>query len=89
MCSEAPRKQPLSVAVLGVLLFTLVLGACGKKGDPLPPLRTVPLQTKDLTVSQQGSAIFLEMAPKLFFASVVEVPGLLRLCMTNWSSSRY
>jgi hypothetical protein len=62
MYSEAPSKPLLPHAALGLLLFALpLLGACGKKGDPLPPLRTVPIQTQDLAVSQQGSLIFLEM----------------------------
>lgn len=62
MCSEAPRnrRRPHRF-VLGLLLGALVFGACGKKGDPLPPLRTVPLQTSDLAVVQEGSLVLLEM----------------------------
>ncbi len=53
------RKDPV-VALL--LAATVTLVACGKKGDPLPPLRNVPLGTKDLTVRQQGRQILLDMA---------------------------
>lgn len=35
-------------------LFALFPVACGKKGDPLPPLSNVPMTTSDLTISQQG-----------------------------------
>ncbi len=44
------------------LAAALLLTACGKKGDPLPPLRNIPLTTTDLTVSQQGRQILLDMA---------------------------
>ena len=53
---------PLSrVVAVALLLAALVLSACGKKGDPLPPLRNVPLTISDLTVSQQGHQILLDM----------------------------
>jgi hypothetical protein len=37
----------------------LLLGGCGKKGPPLPPLRYVPAQTQDLAVAQRGDQILL------------------------------
>ena len=46
------------------LLLALLLGglvACGKKGDPLPPLRNIPAPTGDLDLRQQGRLILLEM----------------------------
>ncbi|MEO1083357.1 MAG: hypothetical protein AAFY88_03875, partial [Acidobacteriota bacterium] len=44
------------------LLAVLVLAAaCGKQGDPLPPLRTIPIVTKDLEVRQQGSSVLFEL----------------------------
>lgn len=47
---------------LAPMLAVLVLAAaCGKKGDPLPPLRTIPMVTKDLEVRQQGSSMLLEL----------------------------
>ena len=62
MCSESahPRLPVLRLS-LCALLLSLALGACGKKGDPLPPLRTVPMLTQDLTVTQQGRLILLEL----------------------------
>jgi len=36
-----------------VLLAALLAGACGKKGDPLPPLSSRPARTTDLAVAQQ------------------------------------
>lgn len=43
------------------LAFLALVVACGKQGDPLPPLRTVPKTTNDLTVRQQGGVLLLEM----------------------------
>ena len=47
-----------------LLLASIAIGAigCGKKGDPLPPLRNIPITTKDLEVRQQGRQILLDMA---------------------------
>ncbi len=51
------------ISASALLLAALVaLGACGKKGPPLPPLRNIPLATKDLEVRQQGRQILLGMA---------------------------
>ncbi len=46
----------------GVLLFALAAAACGKKGDPLPPLPTRPARTRDLAVEQQGESAELSFA---------------------------
>ncbi|MEM1176973.1 MAG: fibronectin type III domain-containing protein [Acidobacteriota bacterium] len=57
--AASPRR---SIRRLVPVLAVMVLAAaCGKKGDPLPPLRTVPLVTKDLEVRQQGSAMLFEL----------------------------
>ena len=49
--STAHRRQ----FTLGVLLLGLLLaGACGKKGDPQPPLPKGPSAVSDLSVEQEG-----------------------------------
>lgn len=58
MCFE-PKKSTL-FAGLAVLL--LGLAGCGKKGDPLPRLRDIPLPAKDLSVLQQGRLLLLDVA---------------------------
>lgn len=67
MFSERPRfsastRFPVfELGLLSLLVALPLLSACGKKGDPLPPLRTVPLVTKDLAVRQQGSFMLFEL----------------------------
>ncbi|HXU31923.1 MAG TPA: hypothetical protein VN851_15225 [Thermoanaerobaculia bacterium] len=43
-----------------LLAVSLTLSACGKKGPPLPPLRSVPATTSDLSVRQRGAQLLLE-----------------------------
>lgn len=63
MCSSTPlgrfRRAACGLTLVAALL---PLAACGKKGDPLPPLRTIPLPTTDLTVRQQGRLILFDLA---------------------------
>ena len=49
------------VLALLVVVIAFAVSGCGKKGDPLPPLRNIPLPTKDLEVRQQGRQILLDM----------------------------
>ncbi len=39
-----------------MLLLAAAAAACGKKGDPMPPLPTRPARTRDLAVEQQGES---------------------------------
>ena len=41
---------------LGIALLSAV-AACGKKGNPLPPLRVIPNATTDLAVAQRGNQV--------------------------------
>ena len=44
---------------LALLLSTFLSAACGKIGDPLPPIPRAPLTVTELTAVQQGSRIIL------------------------------
>ena len=57
-----PWPRRLAALIALALTASVLANACGKKGDPLPPLRNIPLTTTDLTVSQQGRQILLDMA---------------------------
>src|SRR6266850_1927201 len=50
--NSAPMKPRLA-------LFALMLVACGKRGDPHPPVPIIPQVTSDLVVTQRGSKIVL------------------------------
>lgn len=57
--SSDPVARRLAAAAFVSLLF---LPACGKKGDPLPPLRIVPERIDDLAYVQQGDVVALRMS---------------------------
>ncbi|HSF43621.1 MAG TPA: hypothetical protein VLT87_27755 [Thermoanaerobaculia bacterium] len=62
MCSDPGRRlaAKLSRLVPAALLLALpALTACGRQGDPMPPLRAIPAPTRDLSVVQQGSRFLL------------------------------
>lgn len=56
MCSNRPGRRLLPLGALS-LLGLLFLGACGKQGNPLPPLRYVPARTQDFAGIQQGAQL--------------------------------
>lgn len=58
MSSKPSRKARLLAIVLAPFLL---LAACGKKGDPQPPLRTSPQTTTKLAVSQRGTDLLMEL----------------------------
>src|SRR5881275_1166626 len=50
--------NPARVKRLSALLFIALL-ACGKRGDPRPPVPIIPKATSDLVVTQRGSKVIL------------------------------
>lgn len=95
MCSEprrSPRPSPegpsrrratarLAPAVLALLLAPLLLplAACGKKGDPSPPLRHVPRTTDKLVVQQRGHGLLLELPYPTTTTAGMALEGLQRV----------
>lgn len=71
MCSDPglrnkPTRQSAShwpaLPLASLLLFLATFAvACGKQGDPLPPLRQTPQQIRDLELRQQGQLLLFEM----------------------------
>lgn len=55
------KLGPIALICLYALGLGLIAG-CGKKGDPLPPLRIVPGPVRDLRVMQQGSVLLLSLS---------------------------
>jgi hypothetical protein len=62
--SSDRRRLPQGLALAGILGWLALLAAalgCGKQGPPLPPLRSVPAPTKDLSLRQQGKQVLFEL----------------------------
>jgi hypothetical protein len=82
-----PRHRTvLRVLSLG-LVGLLSLVACGKKGDPLPPLRQIPVAARDLSVHQQGTTLILRLAYPQSTTSGGVLPGLEALEIYDLVSS--
>lgn len=61
------------------IALLLTATACGKKGDPTPPVRAIPAPVKDLAVYQQGSDFILQFGyPKTTLAGG-PLPGIARI----------
>ena len=72
-CKGAVAAIVVAVALAGGL------AACGKKGDPSPPLRYVPQTTEALTVSQRHLDLVLELPYPKTTAAGLALPGLDRV----------
>ncbi|HEX2253304.1 MAG TPA: hypothetical protein VHQ65_08550 [Thermoanaerobaculia bacterium] len=80
MSSSPPRPRRRGRLLAGLLLpAALLAAACGKQGDPAPPLRYTPQPGQDLVASQVGLEIELEMAYPKLTASGLALPGLDRV----------
>ena len=53
--SRASRALPLRLAA--PVAVVLAVGGCGKRGDPLPPLRRVPQPVTGLRIAQRGDKL--------------------------------
>ncbi|HEX5216202.1 MAG TPA: hypothetical protein VFV98_12115 [Vicinamibacterales bacterium] len=52
-------RRPRRLGVILMLLCASSITACGKKGDPLPPLRPIPGRITDLAATRSGDRIEL------------------------------
>ena len=82
MFSEPSR---LRVGML-LLAAALALGSCGKKGMPLPPIRTVPTATTDLEFRQLGEVLELRLGYPKSTTAGEPLPGLESVEV--WAMSR-
>ena len=73
--SSLTRYRTLVLAVATLALFSTLVG-CGKKGDPLPPLRFIPAPTQDLSIHQQGNLLIFQMGYPQTTASGQVLPGI-------------
>ena len=61
---------------LAVVALCLLAVACGKKGNPLPPMRVIPTAATDLVVSQRGNQLVLRFAYPQTTTAGAKLPGL-------------
>ncbi|HXT23088.1 MAG TPA: hypothetical protein VN923_20230, partial [Thermoanaerobaculia bacterium] len=54
----------------------LLVVACGKKGNPLPPARVIPNPTQDLAVSQRGNQLVVRFGYPQTTTAGAKLPGL-------------
>ncbi|MCH9648602.1 MAG: hypothetical protein K0U98_10205 [Deltaproteobacteria bacterium] len=72
-------RSPYSLVWSAAIAILLAATACGKKGDPTPPVRAIPAPVKDLAVYQQGSDFILQFGyPKTTIAGG-PLPGIARI----------
>lgn len=77
--STAAWRAAAGVAFVVAVTLAGGLAACGKKGDPSPPLRHVPQTTEALTVSQRHLDLVLELPYPKTTAAGMALPGLDRI----------
>ena len=66
----------LRLPILLTLAAATLLVACGRKGDPLPPLRYIPTPARDLSLHQQGGVFILNMGYPQTTTTGLTLPGL-------------
>jgi hypothetical protein len=72
------RSSGASCLCLLGALFLLAAG-CGKKGDPMPPVRVIPAPVKDLELHQQGTDFILRFSYPKTTVSGGPLPGVNRI----------
>jgi hypothetical protein len=85
--SRAARfARTLDTPLVVVALGCLILAACGKKGDPEPPLRVIPNATTELAASQRGDQLVFRFPFPDTTVSGARLPGLA--AVEVWSMTR-
>lgn len=73
---RAQRRMALFVLASAFVISTLAISGCGKKGDPLPPLRYVPATIQDLSIHQQGNLLIFQMGYPQTTSTGLVLPGI-------------
>lgn len=74
-------SHPALRRALCLAALVVTLAACGKKGDPRPPILLVPAPTTDLSVVQRGGRLLLDLAYPQTTAAGTPLPGLAELAV--------
>lgn len=68
-----------------IVVSLLVLVACGKRGDPRPPVPVIPQATNDLVVAQRSNRIVLSWSYPSLTTTGRSLPGFRRLVVYRYS----
>lgn len=80
MSSSSPHRPPWRrVAAVSLGAFLALAAACGKKGDPEPPLLPVPQAVSDLGVQQRGDRLILRFGYPRTTTAGLPLPELDRI----------
>lgn len=62
-----------------LVVFFVILAACGKRGDPRPPVPVIPQATTDLVVAQRADRIVLSWTYPALTTAGKSLPGFRRI----------
>ena len=75
----------MKIKLLTLLALLLIFPACGKKGTPKPPTRSIPQAVSDLVVTQRGPRVLLSWGyPALTTAGTNLTGGIKRLVVYRY-----
>ncbi len=79
--------MPLKFAAVKrlALLFALLAIACGKRGDPHPPVPVIPKATSDLVVAQRGAKVILSWSFPSLTTTGQNLGGIRRVVVYRYS----
>jgi len=66
------------------LLFVITLVACGKRGDPRPPVPVIPAATTDLVVTQQADRVLLSWSYPALSTAGRSLTGVRRISIYRY-----
>jgi hypothetical protein len=75
------HPSALAAGAVSLLAAAVLVLACGKKGDPEPPIRLIPSPTTQLTVVQRGGELLLDFPYPQTTAAGTPLPGLSEIAV--------
>ncbi|HUP44734.1 MAG TPA: hypothetical protein VM779_04390 [Thermoanaerobaculia bacterium] len=68
-----------------LILLVILLVACGKRGDPRPPVPLIPQATSDLVVTQRAGRIVLSWSYPALTTTGVSLQGIRRIVVYRYA----
>lgn len=70
-----------------LLVFLALLAACGKRGDPHPPVPVIPQATSDLVVTQRGDKVILSWSYPALSTAGQKLAAIRRIVVYRYVES--